>query len=275
MLESYSGATRVLFIVGAPIAQVKSPAGVTAALRQRGLDAIVVPAHVLPQDLAAWVGAVTRMPNCDGVIVTVPHKFAAAALCASLAPRARAIGAVNVMRRAAGGGWHGDMCDGEGYVDGLRRAGCEPRGRRALLVGAGGAGSAIAHALVDARVAALAIHDVAATRREALIERLVRYGDVPVSIGRADPAGFELAINASPMGMRADDPLPVDLHGLGAGTFVGDVVTLPAVSPLIAAARARGCGTMTGIAMFEAVCERITDFYLEATPASDRARSPR
>ena len=159
MLDTYSGATRVLFIVGDPIAQVKSPAGVTATLRQRGLDAVVVPAHVAPQDLADFLATCARMRNVDGVIVTVPHKFAALPACSALSARARSIGAVNVMRRDAQGGWYGDMCDGEAHVDGLRAQGLEPRGLRALLVGAGGAGSAIAHALADAGIAHLAVHD--------------------------------------------------------------------------------------------------------------------
>jgi shikimate dehydrogenase len=201
--------------------------------------------------------------NLDGIIVTVPHKFAALALCSVLTPRARSIGAVNCMRRMADGqGWLGDMCDGEGHVQGLRTAGCEPRGLRALLVGAGGAGSAIAHALVDAGVASLALHEADEARREALAAKLTAYGAVPIHIGSADPSGHDLVINATPMGMRADDPLPVDVSRLAATTFVSDVVTQPAVPALISAARARGCRTMTGIGMFEAVRDCIVAFYL-------------
>jgi shikimate dehydrogenase len=155
------------------------------------------------------------------------------------------------------------MCDGEGYVAALRQAGCEPAGKRALLVGAGGAGSAIAHALVDAGVSALALHDADPVRREALAAKLRAYGSLAPEIGSADPDGFELAINATPMGMRPHDPLPIDVGRLSARTFVGDVVTVPAVPPLIAAARALGCGTLTGVGMFEAVRNRIIDFYLE------------
>ena len=263
MLDTYSGATRVIFIVGDPIAQVKSPASVTRALRERGEDAVVVPAHVTPADLTAWAAAVLRMRNLGGLIVTVPHKFAALELCASLTPRARSIGAVNVLRRDGQGGWHGDMCDGDGYLAGLRKAGCEPTGRRALLVGAGGAGSAIAHALVDAGVASLALHEADHGRREALAEKLRRYGFAAPDMGSDDPTGYDLVINATPMGMRPGDPLPVQVDKLSAACFVGDVVTVPAVTPLIDAARARGCGAMTGTGMFEAVCERMVDFYRE------------
>ncbi|HEY6135763.1 MAG TPA: ThiF family adenylyltransferase [Rubrivivax sp.] len=263
MLDTFSGATRVIYIVGDPIAQVKSPAGVTAMLRERGADVVVLPAHVAPADLAHWAVAAQRMRNCDGIIVTVPHKFAALALCHDCTPRALSIGAVNVMRRDAAGGWFGDMCDGSGYVAGLRNAGCEPRGRRVLLVGAGGAGSAIAHALVDAGVASIALHDTDAARRDALARKLAAYGVVPTSAGSADPRGFGLVINASPIGMQAGDPLPLQVDRLDTTAFVGDVVTVPALPPLIVAARERGCGTMTGSAMFDAVRDRIVAFYLE------------
>ena len=264
MLDTFSGATRVIYIVGDPIAQVKSPAGVTAMLRGRGADVIVVPAHVRPDDLAQWVAATTAVRNCDGIIVTVPHKFAALPLCRRSTPQAASIGAVNVMRRERSGEWFGDMCDGAGYVAGLRKAGCEPKGRRALLVGAGGAGSAIAHALVDAGVASLALHEADVARREDLARKLRAYGPVQPSVGSVDPSGFDLVINATPMGMKASDPLPLQVDRLAPGTFVGDVVTVPAVPPLIEAARARGCSTMTGSGMFEAVRDRIVEFYLEA-----------
>lgn len=262
-LDSYSGATRVIFIVGDPIAQVKSPHGVTESLRQRRADAIVVPAHVKPADIDAFFALTERMPNVDGIIVTVPHKFDAARLCAHVIPRAQSIGAVNVVRRGSDGRWEGDMCDGEGYVAGLRKAGCEPRGMRALLVGAGGAGSAIAHALIDAGVSALALHEADVTRREALAAKLRAYGRVIPSVGSTDPTGFDLVINATPMGMKDGDPLPIDASKLSKPTFVGDVVTMPQVPPLIAAARALGCSTMTGAGMFEAVRDRILDFYLD------------
>jgi shikimate dehydrogenase len=270
VFDGYSGATRVIFIVGDPIAQVKSPHGVTESLRARRADAIVVPAHVKPADIETFFALAERMPNVDGIIVTVPHKFDAARLCAQVTPRARSIGAANVVRRHLGrsdGRWQADMCDGEGYVAGLRNAGCEPRGRRALLVGAGGAGSAIAHALVDAGVTALALHDADAARREALAAKLRAYGALQPSLGSTDPSGFDLVINATPLGMKPGDALPVDASKLSRDTFVGDVVTVPAVPPLIEAARAAGCSTMTGAGMFEAVRDRMIDFFLEAKPA--------
>ena len=261
-LENYSGATRLVIIVGDPIAQVKSPAGVTALMRERGADALCVPGHVKPQDLADFIRLAERMPNVDGLLVTVPHKFAALPLCDTLTPRARSIEAVNMMRRNAQGRWEGDMCDGEAFVAALKAAGASMAGQRALLVGAGGAGSAIAHALVDAGVAELALHDADTARREALAAKLRRYGPAIVSVGSDDPAGFDLVCNATPMGMRPDDPLPVRVDRLSPGARVGDVVTVPAVPPLVAQARARGHVASTGTDMFAQVKVCIVDFLL-------------
>lgn len=255
-----SGATRVHFIVGDPIAQVKSPLGVTQAFHARGMNAMVMPAHVAPADLAQWFDAITQMRNADGIIVTVPHKFASAALCQTLSERAAFLGAANTLRRNADGSWHGDMFDGLGYVEALRAKGCDPAGRQALLVGAGGAGTAIAHALVMAGVARLAVHDGDMARRDALVGRLAGLGRCPVAAGSDDPSGFDLVINATPAGMREGDPLPVQVDKLCESAFVGCVVTQPAVPPLIAAARARGLGTCTGADMFGQVRDLMVDF---------------
>lgn len=261
-----SGATRVYFIVGDPIAQVKSPAGVTAALRAAGRDAIVVPAHVAPNDLPGFFAAVARMQNVDGVIITVPHKFSATPYCATLSDEAKFLGAVNTLRRQADGTWHGGMFDGTGFVAALEDAGCKLNGRRALLVGAGGAGSAIGHALVHAGVASLAVRDNDAARTEALVARLadLKLGSTSIAASDVAAENYDVVVNASPMGMRAEDPLPIDVSPVPATAFVGDVVTKPPLTPFIEAARARGCGTVTGTQMFGRVCDRIVEFLVEA-----------
>jgi shikimate dehydrogenase len=257
-----SGETVVVPIVGDPIAQVKSPDGITRVFAARGRDAVVVPLQVAPADLDALVDGLSASASVGGLIATVPHKFALAARCATLTDRARFLGSVNVARRNPDGGWHGDQVDGEAFVAAVRAAGGVPEGARALQVGAGGAGSAIALALLEAGVAALALHDADAGRRAALVGRLrKRFGD-RVTTGPADPAGFDLVAQATPMGMRADDPYPVEVAHLAPGTFVGDVVTRPAVPPLIEAARGLGCGTSTGGDMFAAVAGLIADFLL-------------
>ncbi len=263
MSPALNGATRLYFIVGDPIAQVKSPAGVTEAFAAQGRNAVCVPAHVAPEHLAAWLAGTSLAQNVDGIIVTVPHKFAACALCETTTPRAALLQAANVLRRRPGGGWHGDMVDGIGFVQAMRAQGCEPRARRALLVGAGGAGSAIAQALAEAGVAELAVHDADTARRDALLQRVAGQGPgrVAAAVG-ADPAGFDIAVNATPAGMQAGDPLPIDPTRLAPGTFVGCAITAPAVTPLIAAARAAGCATLTGTEMFACVRDRMVEFLL-------------
>ncbi|WP_250526633.1 shikimate dehydrogenase [Caballeronia sp. GAWG2-1] len=259
-----SGATRLYFIVGDPIAQVRSPSGVTAALRKAGHDAIVIPAHVAPADLAAFFAGVTPMQNVDGVIITVPHKFSAAGFCASLAEESAFLGAANMLRRNADGSWHGGMSDGAAMVAALGDAGCDPQGKRALLIGAGGAGSAIGHALVNAGVASLAVRDFDAARTKALASRLASLGRGAVSVDNDSGAeNFDIVVNASPAGMREGDPLPIDVSKLDAKTFVGDVVTKPPLTPFIEAARAQGCRTVTGTQMFGRVCDKIVDYLLK------------
>ncbi len=263
MIERLDGATRLYLILGDPIAQVKSPLGVTQAFQQRGHNALLAPLHIAPADLGDFLCGASPARNLDGLIVTVPHKFAAHGHCAGATGRADFLGAVNVMRRNAEGDWYGDQVDGLAYVAALRKKGFEPRGCRALLAGAGGAGSAIAEALIRAGVASLAIHDEDATRREALIARLASLALGEVAAGGRDPAGFDLAINATPCGMAEGDPLPFDLAGLAAGTLAGDVVTVPEVTPWLAAADERGCLTLRGVEMFAAVRELMVDFLLD------------
>ena len=262
MLEQLNGATRVHFIVGDPIAQVKSPSGVTQAFESHGRNAICVPAHVAPADLAAWKEGVSLSKSVDGIIVTVPHKFACFELCATASERATFLRTVNTMRRNPDGSWHGDMFDGLGFVEAMRAKGCEPQGKKALLVGAGGAGSAIAHALVLAGVRELAIHDPDTTRRDTLIARLSGLGLGAVVAGSPDPSGVDIALNATPIGMKDGDPYPIDASHFTPAMFVGCVITAPAITPMIAAARETGCNTMTGADMFGRVRDLMVNFLL-------------
>jgi shikimate dehydrogenase len=262
MIGTLTGATRLHIIVGDPIAQVKSPGGITAGFAVRGHDGIMVPVKVATEDLAALLAVADKLKNLDSIVVTVPHKFACFGHCASTTDRARFIGAVNVMRRRADGRWHGDMVDGLGFAGAVRAHGFDPAGKRALLIGAGGAGSAIGQALLADGVRELAVNDADAMRRDALIKRLGGMNAGRVVAGSMDPAGFDLIANASPAGMRADDPLPVDVSKLSAAMFVGCVITVPAVSPLVVAARARGCATSTGIDMYQASQNTLLDFIL-------------
>lgn len=261
MQPQLSGATRLHLIVGDPIAQVQSPAFVTKAFVERGANALLAPAHVTPADLAGFLAGLALARNVDGLIVTVPHKFACFGHCTSTTDRARFLGAVNVMRRTRQG-WHGDMVDGLGFVGGIKAEGFDPTGKKALLVGAGGAGTAIALSLMEAGIAELAIHDADTARRDALIARLQARFGAAVRAGNDDPSGFDLVANATPMGMQPSDPYPVQVDKLTGSQFVGCVITAPAASPLVVAARKLGCKTQVGGGMFANLLHLMVDFLL-------------
>jgi len=196
--------------------------------------------------------------------VTIPHKFACFDLCATTSDRATFLKTVNTMRRNADGTWHGDMFDGMGFCAAMQDNGCELKGKKALLIGAGGAGSAIAYSLVMAGVNELAIFDEDVARRTTLVERLDGLKKCMVSHGSNDPSGFDIALNATPMGMSDADPYPLQVGHIQPSMFVACVITAPAVSPLVAVARAKGCKTMTGADMFGRVRDLMVDFLLES-----------
>ena len=263
MAHQLSGATRLYVIVGDPIAQVKSPAGMTAGFLARGHDAIMVPVQVKPEDLADCLSVASRLGNLDGIIATIPHKFSCLPYCKTLSDRAGFITSVNMMRRNPDGSWHGDMSDGFGFIEACRKNGFEAHDKKALLIGAGGAGSAIAYELVDRGVTKLAVYDPDQVRRDGLITRLSALGKAEILAGSPDPTGFDFVVNASPIGMKSSDPFPVMVEHLSSDMFVGCVITQPDPSPLVSAARAKGCKTSTGVEMYKSVQSVMLDFFLQ------------
>jgi shikimate dehydrogenase len=225
-----------------------------------------VPVEVAPADFDDFMRAAKRVRNIDGIVITIPHKFAALRHCDEASDRARFLGAANVLHRIAADRWRGDMTDGTAMVAALRRAGFKPAGKRALVIGAGGAGSAVALALIEAEVAMLAVADVDEERRSGLIKRLAARAPAAVRTGTADAAGFDLVVNATPAGMQPADPLPVDVRRLVRGLYVADLITKPALTPLLEAARCRGCIVVTGEDMFAAQAGDMADILL-APPA--------
>lgn len=256
-----SGDTRLFAVIGDPIGQVRSPGALTRRLAARGENAVVVPLHVRPRDLDVALAGLAAIGNLGGILVTVPHKAAALAHCAGLSARARFVGAVNAMRRSEDG-WYGDNADGWGYAEGLATHGFVIEGRSALLVGCGGAGSAVALELLERGAAELALHDVDARRRDDLARRLAARFPGRVRIGGRDPSGFDLVANVTPMGMRCDDPLPVDVDRLRQEQFVACAITRPEASATVVEARRRGCRTMTGADMFDGQAGFLADFLL-------------
>ena len=262
MIRNYSGATRIIPIVGDPIAQVKAPRGLSLAFEQRGEDILVVPFHIKPGDVQAFFQTMSRAPNVGGMLATVPHKFAAFQFAATSSSRAQFFLSANALRRTGDGRWYGDMLDGLGYVRAIEKIGATARDQKVLLVGAGGAGSAVGAELLNAGAAHLAVHDADTSRRDALLAKIEAAHPGKTSRGTADPTGFTLVVNATPMGMKAGDPAPVEFDRLAPGMIVGDVITVPEITPLLQHAKSLGCRIVTGVDMFNASTDLLADFFL-------------
>jgi shikimate dehydrogenase len=165
------------------------------------------------------------------------------------------------------------MFDGEGFLRGLQRRGRTARGARALVVGCGGVGSAIAASLAAAGLARLSLFDVNAAAAEGLSARLKRhYPALEITLGGKDPAGHGIVVNASPLGMQAEDPLPLDAARLDPAAFVGEVVLSREVTPLLAAARERGCETQVGTDMLFEMIPAYLEFFGFPTATAEELR---
>jgi shikimate dehydrogenase len=273
-----SGQTLVYPMIGHPIAQVKSPAVFNRYFRDRHIDSVMIPVDVPPANVGHFFSFLRGWGNCPGCIITVPHKQEAARQADELSPRASDLGAVNVIRRGEQGRLIGDMVDGLGFTEALRRNGFELEGKRAVVLGAGGAGSAIAYAVAEAGAAELVVIDTDAGRQQTLHDLIAsRYPRVALSRELASLAGFDLAVNASTVGMKGDSRTPFPLDSLQAGTLVADVVTDPEITPWLEGARKRGCRIQTGVEMALGQFEwmgRHMGIRFEETGADAMVRSP-
>ncbi len=262
MLEKLSGETLLYPIIGDPIVFVKSPQRLTAEFEARGHYGICVPMQVADGELERVVRGLERVANVRGLLITMPHKNAMFAYCATSSTTSKLLGVVSLVRRNTDGSWHGDMLDGVAFVAAQKKQGARLEGARVLQIGAGGAGSAIAIALLEAGVREVVLHDVDEGRIQDLVRLLSGAGLGRVVAGVPDPSGCDVVVNATPMGMSSDDPLPVDVRLLRASMFVGDVVAGHGVTPFLRAARALGCQTADGVQMVEAGVEIMPEFLL-------------
>ena len=233
-----SGTTRVYAVLGDPVAQVRAPAMLNPLFRALAVDAVLVPILVRPPDLADVVRGLQRAGNVDGLLITVPHKIEARRFADVESPAVVLSGSTNALRREPDGRWTAENFDGEGFLRGLRAAGIDPVGRRVFLAGAGGAGGAVAAALLTGGVAHLAVGDPDGERLGTLIDRLAARW--PGRVGAGGPDDVDLAINATPLGLRAGDPMPFDPVALPPGAVVADIIMKPPETALLRAAAAAG-----------------------------------
>ncbi|MCE1193741.1 MAG: shikimate dehydrogenase [Acidovorax sp.] len=268
------GTTSLIAHIGYPTFTFKSPMIYNPYFEHAGIDSVVVPMGCQAQDYPDLLRSVFRLANIQGALITMPHKVTTVALLDEASPAVRIAGACNAVRRDAQGRLQGDLFDGEGFVRGVGRKGLLLQGASALVVGTGGVGSAIAASLAAAGVARLQLFDVNSASADGLAQRLKAcYPGLAVATGTRDPAGMELVVNATPLGMHEGDPLPLDVDRLQPGTFVGEVVMRAEMTAFLQAAQARGCRVQVGSDMlFEQIPAYLEYFGLPvATPEQLRA----
>jgi shikimate dehydrogenase len=253
-----SGHTRVVGVIGDPVAHSLSPTVHNAAFAALGLDWVYV-AFPVPRGRGADAVAAVSALGLAGFNVTMPHKEEVAGACDKLTPDAATLRSVNTVVALSDGRTLGDSTDGPGFLDALAGEAIGVAGKPVLVLGAGGAARAVILALGRAGAGVT----VAARRPEAAQSAAaLAPGALAVPLGAmappaarsaapsaVDPASFSLVVNATPLGMSGGDPLPVDPESLHAGQAVVDLVYHPADTPLLTAARAQGAVAVNGLGM--------------------------
>ena len=251
------GTTTLIAHLGYPTHAFKAPMIYNPYFEQAGIDAVVVPMGVKAEDYKDVFAALFQLTNIRGALITMPHKVTTVSLLDAVTPTVEVAGACNAVLRRPDGSLLGDMFDGAGFVRGVQRKGLQLRGAKALVVGCGGVGSAIAASLAAAGIGAVGLFDSHSASAESLAARLSRhYPALNVGTGSNDPDGYDLVVNGTPLGMNDGDPLPVDVTRLAPSTFVGEVVMKQEMTAFLRAAHARGCPVQVG-----------TDMLFEQIPA--------
>jgi shikimate dehydrogenase len=252
-----TGKTRLIVHLGYPTESFKAPMIYNPWFEAKGINAVVVPVGVEAPHYPALLKALFSTTNVLGALVTMPHKVTTTRLVDETTTTAKIAGACNAILRRPEGSLVGDMFDGAGFVRGVERKGKPIAGARALVIGCGGVGSAIAASLAAAGAAMIGLYDAANASAEALADRLRQhYPALEVATGSNDPEGYDIVVNATPLGMKAGDPLPLDITRVAPTTFVGEVVMKEEYTPLLRAAVEKGCTVQVG-----------TDMLFEQIPA--------
>jgi shikimate dehydrogenase len=263
--------TGLIAHIGYPTHSFKSPMIYNPYFAQAGVDAVVMPMACQAAHYPAFLKAVFTLENIRGALITMPHKITTVGLLDEASPAVLIAGACNAVRRSADGRLIGDMFDGEGFVRGARRKGCEIEGARVLIVGCGGVGAAHAASLAAAGVAAIDLFDARPETALALAERLrSHYPALEVRTGSNDPVGHGIVVNASPLGMSDGDPMPMDVARIAPEAFVGEVVMKQSMTAFLQAAQARGCRFQIGTDMlFEQIPAYLEFFGFPTTTAEN------
>jgi shikimate dehydrogenase len=244
-------------LIGFPLAHSITPAMYAPAFEAMRLQVQCEKWVTPPGELALTVQRL-RAPNILGANVTVPHKEAVIPLLDEVDTSAGSIGAVNCIVRLEGGRLRGYNTDKYGFVRSLLEAGFEPRGKRVLLLGAGGAARAVALGLIESDVAALTIANRTRERAEALSRSLGEALAMREVVDWHSPAfdsacaRADLVVNSTPMGTAHTDLAslsPLEARHFHAGQLAYDLVYNPPVTPFLALAAEAGAQAVSGLEM--------------------------
>ena len=268
-----TGKTTVIAHVGYPTASFKAPMIYNPWFEAKGIDAVVVPIGIQPSDYPDVLRSLFRTTNVHGALVTMPHKVTTTQLVDEVTTTGLIAGACNAILKRPDGSLLGDMFDGAGFVRGVERKGTRIAGSRALVVGSGGVGSAIAASLAAAGALGIGLYDAAPRAADGLAGRLRRYYPaLDVATGSKDPAGFDIVVNATPLGMNPDDPIAVDVDRIASNAFVGEVVMKEEYTPLLRAAKAKGCTVQVGTDMLFEMIPAYLEFFGFGTSTAEELR---
>jgi len=266
-----NGETILIAHLGYPTKSFRAPMIYNPYFEKIGFNAIVMPMGVKAEDYAEVLKALFELTNIRGALVTMPHKVTTLAFMDEISTTARIAGACNAILRRPDGSLVGDMFDGEGFVRGVARKGRHIEGESALVVGCGGVGSAIAASLAAAGVSRLGLFDAHSASAASLGSRLAaHYPKLEVQPGVKDPSGYDIVVNATPIGMNDGDPLPMDVDRITPSSFVGEVVMKQEMTPFLRAAQAKGCAIQIGVDMlFEQIPAYLEFFGFPTTTPNE------
>jgi shikimate dehydrogenase len=269
-----SGKTTLVAHLGYPTESFKAPLIYNPWFDSKGIDAVVVPMGVKAEDYPAFFDKLFNLSNIRGALVTMPHKVTTVGLLDESSTAVKVAGSCNAVLLRSDGKIVGDMFDGAGFTRGLKRKGFDVKGKSALVSGTGGVGSAIAASLAADGVGHMALFDMNKASADGLASRLrEHYPNMKVTTGSNDPAGFDLIVNATPLGMKPSDPLPFDVSRIDKKTFVGEVVMKQEITPLLKAAHEIGCRTQVGTDMLFEQIPAYLEFFGFGTTTADELRS--
>jgi shikimate dehydrogenase len=269
-----SGTTTLIAHLGYPTFAFKAPLIYNPWFEKNDIDAVVVPMGIKAEEYPEFFRSLFTLTNIRGALVTMPHKVTTMDLVDEVSPTAAVAGAANAVLLREDGTLVGDQFDGTGFVRGVLGKGFELQGKRALVVGNGGVGSPIAASLAAAGVAAMGLFDPNSAASESLGARLTEhYPDLEITTGSKDPEGYDIVVNATPLGMKDDDPLPMDVDRIAPTTFVGEVVMKQEYTPLLQAAMAKGCPVQVGKDMLFEMIPAYLEFFGFGTATPEELRS--